>query len=351
MENLRKNLEYRVANKLIRSVQEGPYTLYDYTERCQQEKLWDEYTMAARGLILNDKDEIVCRPFRKFFNHSELSPKIRASLPPINEAVVMDKMDGSLGCVWHDRVNNRWRCSTRGSFNSEQALWANKFMDHYGWDYNLNLNPRNTYLFEIIYPENKIVVDYKGANCMAYLATIHNESGYSSIIPDMPHGEYGIIHTKQHKKSYLDIQQDLVSLVNHEGYVIWWPVQDIRVKMKAVEYLRLHKIRNSITPLGVYEMFISEEEYQHYADQIPDEFINEFNRYWNYFEQKYREGMTEITTKMAMYRHAFRKVYAEQVQKILSAHLHAGAFAYYDKQPILRKSIVSKFRPFANKLV
>lgn len=49
-----------------------PLTIWNYTEKVQYEKLWDEVTLACRGLVTMDETgEVVARPFKKFFNMEE----------------------------------------------------------------------------------------------------------------------------------------------------------------------------------------------------------------------------------------------------------------------------------------
>lgn len=68
--------------------------------------------------------------------------------------------------------------ATRGSFTSDQAvyataLWKQRYRDVF------TPQPGMTYLFEIIYPANRIVVDYKGASDLFLLGAIEIESGCS----------------------------------------------------------------------------------------------------------------------------------------------------------------------------
>ena len=46
-----------------------PLTIWNYTEKVQYEGLWDEVTLACRGLITDDTGTPVVRPFKKFFNY------------------------------------------------------------------------------------------------------------------------------------------------------------------------------------------------------------------------------------------------------------------------------------------
>ncbi|HRF99146.1 MAG TPA: hypothetical protein PLZ51_28235, partial [Aggregatilineales bacterium] len=66
------------------------------------------------------------------------------------------KMDGSLGILY--RWQGAYYIATRGNFDSDQAIWATIFLrTHYDLH---NLADEYTLLFEIIYPDNRIVVNY-----------------------------------------------------------------------------------------------------------------------------------------------------------------------------------------------
>ena len=43
-------------------------TIWNYSTKVQYDRLWDEVTLMARGLVTNSKGEIIARPFTKFFN-------------------------------------------------------------------------------------------------------------------------------------------------------------------------------------------------------------------------------------------------------------------------------------------
>ena len=45
-----------------------PLTIWNYTEKVQYEGLWDDITLMSRGLVTDDKGNVVARPFKKFFN-------------------------------------------------------------------------------------------------------------------------------------------------------------------------------------------------------------------------------------------------------------------------------------------
>ena len=103
-----------------------------------------------------------------FFNWSEGT---RISSAPI--VSVMEKVDGSLGVLY--RLGDEYRIATRGSFDGEQALWATQYLQS---NYDLGDLPEEyTLLFEIVYPENRIVVDYGEREDMVLLAIRNRFTG------------------------------------------------------------------------------------------------------------------------------------------------------------------------------
>ena len=44
--------------------------IYNYTSRAQFDGHWTDETINCRGLIANSRDEIIKRPFKKFFDRT-----------------------------------------------------------------------------------------------------------------------------------------------------------------------------------------------------------------------------------------------------------------------------------------
>lgn len=68
---MNKFLLNQMINEKLVSVQKHPEAelfIYNYTPRVQYEKLWNPITLLTRGLILDSENNIVSRPFGKFFN-------------------------------------------------------------------------------------------------------------------------------------------------------------------------------------------------------------------------------------------------------------------------------------------
>ncbi|MFC5902864.1 RNA ligase [Streptomyces zhihengii] len=135
---------------------ELPLSIYTYTRTCQYERRWNRVTVRCRGLVADDATgRIVALPLPKFFNAGEhASGQPYAPALPDEPFEVYDKVDGSLAVVFH--YADRWHAASKGSFTSTQARWAQRRLD--AGDTSA-LEPGVTYLAEILYPENRIVVD------------------------------------------------------------------------------------------------------------------------------------------------------------------------------------------------
>lgn len=154
----------------------GDLVLYNYTDKCTYKKHWNEYTLNARGTVYElSSGKVIARGFPKFFNFEELPISDSVFLSKHTDFEVTEKVDGSLGIIyWY---NGKWMVNTRGSFTSDQAIRGAEILKR---KYELKVNNstiKNTYLVEIIYPENKIIVDYGDKEELILLAVIDTETG------------------------------------------------------------------------------------------------------------------------------------------------------------------------------
>jgi len=260
---MNKELLQQMLDERFVSVQKHPDAdlfIYNYTAKAQYDRVWNEITLQSRGLILDADYNIVARPFKKFFNIEEHP----VDEIPGGEFEVYEKVDGSLGILYWQ--NDKPYISTRGSFTSVQAAQATEIL-HNNYPHTFNrLNRDATYLFEIIYPENKIVIDYGDKTDLVLLAVIDNNTGDDLPLPDIGFPV---------AKSYSGLN-DLAALKsleeeNKEGFVVKFN-NGLRVKVKFSEYLRLHKIVTGVSNLVIWEHLAEGRSFDDLLDKVPDEF-------------------------------------------------------------------------------
>jgi len=169
-----------------------PLTIWNYTEKVQYEGLWDEVTLMCRGLVTDSEGTIIARPFRKFFNMEE------GKHTATSEFEVYEKMDGSLGIFFYYEGNPVF--ATRGSFTSDQAIKGREILNKYNWQY--GTYEGYTYLFEIIYPENRVVVNYNGLEELIVLGVIETSTGKECKYSEMENEGFVLVKKYDGIKNY-----------------------------------------------------------------------------------------------------------------------------------------------------
>lgn len=261
---MNKELLKQLLDEKLVTVQKHPEAdlfIYNYTPKVQYDKLWNEITLQTRGLILDAEMNVVAKPFGKFFNLEEHQPEEIPQLP----FDVFEKMDGSLGILYW--VNDKPFIATRGSFESEQSMKATKILHQRYADTFIRLDRNSTYLFEIIYPQNRIVVDYGSIEELFLLARIDNVTGQ-----DLPVCESIGFPIVKRYDGINDLQQlKELEEENKEGFVVRFE-NGFRVKMKFSEYVKLHRIITGVSNIAIWEYLAEGKSFEVLLKKVPDEF-------------------------------------------------------------------------------
>lgn len=279
----------------------GDLIICNYTPKCTYSGAWDAATIACRGLILRVDSpwpastritEIVALPFGKFFNVGEGD-----RWPTAEIAEVTEKIDGSLGILY--RHDGQYRIATRGTFNSDQALWGTEHLKRF----DLRHLPANlTLLFEIVYPGNRIVVDYGDREDLVLLGVRDRFSGrdwphsfvrstaleFGFTCVPIFHGHGGINHLLQRAKE-LDATM--------EGWVLRY-ADGTRWKIKGHTYTTVARLLNHATKKHVIEQMIN-GSIEEWLGQIPEEYRDEVLAWRKETEANLRAEIARLTTILA----------------------------------------------------
>lgn len=282
-DDLLTGLYREVDKRTVVEVKHEDLVLFNYTERCTYSKSWNQFTIVARGLIICPEErKIVALPFPKFFNLTELS-SFRFDL----SFTVSDKMNGSLGIIFYHR---EWKVATRGSFISPQSKWALNWLKQQ----NIlpQLQPGTTYLVEIIYPENKIIVDYNFEGLILL-------GGYNSIGKELLDFDIGIPWTEKYDYPNLDAISEVCRTLpcSKEGFVIRFS-SGLRIKMKGHEYCEFHKMISGCSLLQIWTVIKDGQDLEVLRRKIPEE-----------FHQFLDDTQTQIETR-----------FAQQLKRIIELH-------------------------------
>lgn len=234
-----------------------------YTESAQFDKVWNEVTRQCRGIIVDSEWNIIARPFDKFMNYGEnQADKFLMDY----RVQVTDKMDGSLGIIYY-APGHGWRVATKGSLHSEQAEWATKKL--WSMQKPASFHKEWTYLVEIIYPSNRIVLNYGDTEGLFLIGARDIKSGHVRLPDDLPFWT----GPKTKTFPYETLREALEAPPRHnaEGYVVYFPDLDYRMKIKQSDYVSLHKVVTGLTPRRIWESMKEGKTLEELCEIVPDE--------------------------------------------------------------------------------
>jgi len=209
-------------------------------------------------------------------------------------------------------------------------------------------------LFEVIYPENRIVVDYGSKRDLVLLACIETKNGIELFYDDLraTYSKYFSIVKRLDIKSidellaYKELDKD-----NEEGVVARFE-NGFRMKLKFAEYVRLHAILTNVSNLTIWEHMMNGYDFNELVDRVPDEFYAWLNKTRDKIQYEFNEIERKSLKEFVRIYHingiVDRKAFAEEAKK---ADYTSILFKMYDRRTydsIIWKMIRPEYsKPFA----
>ncbi len=316
-----------------------PYRILNYTEKAVFDKHWTPVTLNCRGLIIDNEFRVIARPFPKFFNHSEHENDQLGNLPKLDlraEVLVSDKLDGSLG-ILYQLPDKSYAIATRGSFTSPQALHATEvWKKRYG-----HLDPvvptDVTLLFEVIYPENRIVCDYSGQDDLFLLGGVELETGrvFSPAVGRVwckypgPTVHYPGPMAAVFGYSTLADALAAEPRPGAEGLVVTFTEDGTMVKIKYEAYILLHKLVTGLSKRVVWEALGSGQSAREICLPLPDEFHG-----W----------VHEVAAELLEKRDAILSAAAEEYERISDLYVSTSLMGREYRAAWAREAVKSEYR-------
>lgn len=331
------NTDWRQFGEIVaRYSQDRRLVILNYTNAAQYANRWNEYERICRGLIINTQTgEVVARPFNKFFNWGQDVPSPKPYLKEVTA-----KEDGSLGILY--RNNGHLHVATRGAFDSDQALWATDFLRR---EYNLtNLPSRLTLLFEIIYPKNRVVIDYGDREDLVLVGVRDRRmSGdwFMSRIADLARKykfNTPLSYDVTNPEHFVQLAKSLSA--NREGFVLRFS-DGKRFKVKGDAYLDMHKLIFGLSFKRVLEAYQAGQA-REYIALLPDEFIATADKWRQEIETTVQTIQTRVMTEYEQCPKSSRKEFALHVMS--TYHDDASyLFSYHDGKDIVPMILKREF--------
>ena len=246
---------------------------------------WNKTTKQMRGLIVDSNGKIHSRSFEKFFTFREYLSKDTvlmsegqiAKIPDL-PFKIFEKVDGTLTILYW--INDIPYLSTQRSFTSLKAQKATKIL-HQKYSHLFDKLKRDrTYIFEAIYPEAEVLVDYKSEEKLILLGVLNNETG--EVLPFEKIG-FEIVKDWTEDLSLVKNLKEIENLnfSNLEGFVIVYE-NGFRIKIKFPWYKEAHMLMNKLIILE-YNIDVIEsklKELLSIESNVPDS-----NKIWERFSK------------------------------------------------------------------
>lgn len=248
-----KNLLDKYSKYSSISVEKHPteeYYLYGYHAGLEKSNIiWDDNNIHCRGLIIDGNGEVIARPFPKFFTYRKyinestllLSEGRNFNIPQTGFKIY-EKVDGTMTTLYW--IDDKPFLSTQRSFTNVNAKEATKILyEKYSHTFSKFKRDR-TYIFEAIFPETNVLIDYGASSDLYMIGVLDNQTG-----KNLPLENIGFPVARDYTDMYKDIQNfealQNLDLPNQEGFVVVFDNGE-RVKLKFPWYKDAHRIMDEI---------------------------------------------------------------------------------------------------------
>lgn len=320
---------------------------------------YNNLTNICRGKVLDiNKKEIISYPFDKFFNLDECAEtkidKVQNLLSKANYISVMDKADGSTIIV--TKTENELIINTNGGFTNIQVKIAKKLLSEKYNHFLSNMKLGYTYIFELIHPMDRKVVNYNGVKKLLLLA-----------VRDL--SDNGLLKYEECAIIASDLKLDMIECFeftslddfinlshslknsNKEGWVIRVITEDedIMFKLKINEYCILHKsVLGKVNAFDIYQLM--------YEDTIDDaiskadegnkililDMIEKINCIMHSTENSLIKSLEIVKSKFDISQEEFQEIVSTknrqhpkyQIRLDLIKYIHSNCKDYYDIEGI-----------------
>lgn len=344
--------------------------------------LTDEIACMCRGMVLTDDSMEVIRddvplqnarilafPFIRFFNYGQLNFVFK----PVK---VYEKLDGTMIVMYFDDRAGIWQFGTRNvpdgsnvsnvSNTSFRALCLRALREHYNFPNSMyfweafNLNKGMTYIFELMTPENKVVVNHTDYKICLIGARYGSEKNFEEVSVEQAAKEAGfdfvVSHSMNLKADEHEVFENIVKFANvrdpkcHEGFVVLgenWQ----RLKVKSAGYVSFSKIHD----LNKYDILtlILRGEMDDYMPLLHDyqrTMVMEISDKLSVYFRNLHHKITEMNHSMSGF--ANRREFADYVkqEKMFSMYAKSIFRAFSENRAIMDSSeLVEVFYNSTNK--
>ena len=246
-------------NRLVVTSDHPDYdlTVCNYTaKRAIRANEWTPLLEICRGLIIDSEGTIVARPFPRM-------QEVRGDEPlPPGPFTAYEKLDGSMGIQYPTPEGPR--IATRGSFVGRQAIRGSQLLEQYR---DFPFEPGLTPLWEIIYPEGRLVIDYGERDEIVLIGLVETATGIERPLPAQADVPFPVAQAVRGPQTADELRA--LEVPNAEGFVVRMEETGERYKVKFPAFDYLSSIRRGAMPYFAWHRLMQGEPPEAYLETIP----------------------------------------------------------------------------------
>lgn len=259
----------------------GDFLLFRYNILETKKGFWEKYDgmyRECRSIVIDIKNEcVVLAPFSKFFNLNETDETqekiIRKRIQSANYVTVTDKLDGSMQSAryYNGHIILSGTRNMDPSVSKRVEIGYQLLTDNY--KKMLVENPQETFIFELIHPYDKHIVDYDASMIGLHLIGVRNvTTGYQySYIEVVEFAQkYHIKHVTISQLTFDDLMEKLddKNCNEAEGFVV--DIDGYKIKVKYNDYVKLHKVLLKTLSTNTIIQSVNDNSWDDLYSKIPD---------------------------------------------------------------------------------
>ena len=223
--------------------------IYGYYSDIEKPCVWDRISIHCRGLIVDGKGNVIEHPFKKFWTYKQYLNKYTVLLNddqirriPEGKFRILEKVDGTMCTLYW--INDKPFLATQRSFTNSKAMEATKILyEKHSGDIH-KLDKKYTYIFEAVYPESNVLIDYGDTRDLYLIGMIDKQTCMPMELPDI-----GFLKARDYTSQYGSItnfdELAALNIPNQEGFVIYFGNGEM-FKIKFPWYQEAHSLLDSI---------------------------------------------------------------------------------------------------------
>lgn len=248
--NIEKLNEY-VENTIV-CVEKHPNTdlfIYGYFQEDNKARVWDNISIHCRGMIVDSDGNVVEHPFKKFWTFKQYLSKNMILLNdnqikriPEGKFRILEKVDGTMCTLYW--IDDKPYLATQRSFTNSKALEATRILYEKHLKDIPKLDKRYTYIFEAVYPESNVLIDYGDTRDLYLIGMIDKKTYMPMELPDIG---FPKAHDYTSEYGHITNLNELaaLNLPNKEGFVLYFENGEM-VKLKFPWYQEAHSQLDSM---------------------------------------------------------------------------------------------------------